>query len=346
MGEGMMLGVKKGNRVIRKKRSVLAWMLVFMLFICAGCGGRSGNDGNAADTEKQTDATAETEEQADAAAIAENNADANGETEETSTAAEGESPDEKMVEGARREDAADDGGTAARKLSILGDSISTFDGWIPEGYACYFPMDGEVPDVEQTWWKMGLKDTEMELCVNGSSSGSTCIGDSFSADNFQYGCSECRIWDLIGSNGAFPDVIIVYMGTNDFMKAVPLGDNDGTKAVEEGMIETFSDAYCMILDKLIAYYPNAEILCCNLPPMGTWGPESGPVFVTFMNSLELTAEDYGKQIEVIAAAKGCKIVDLQNCGITIDNMAEYVTDGIHMNSEGMKLIRDAVEAAL
>lgn len=328
-GKGMMLHVKKGNSVIRKRQSVLAWMLIFALFIFTGCGGQSGSDGNAAGAEEQTDTAAGTEGQADVAAAAENNV--NGETEDASTEKEEETSAEKMV---------------ARKLSILGDSISTFDGWIPGGYACYFPMNGDVPNVEQTWWKMILKDTKMELCVNGSSSGSTCMGDSSSIDSVQYGCSECRIGDLIGSNGAFPDVIIVYMGTNDFMKAIPLGDNDGTRAVEEGMIENFSDAYCMILDKLIAYYPNAEIYCCNLPPMGTWGPESGPVFVTFVNSLELTSEDYGRQIEIIAEAKGCKVIDLQNCGITMENMVEYVTDGIHMNQEGMALVRDAVEAAL
>lgn len=314
-GKGMMLRVKQGDCVIRKRRSVLAWMLIFTLFVFAGCGSQSGSDGNAADAEEQTDTAAGAENQADVAA-------------------------------ARREDTDADSETAARKLSILGDSISTFDGWIPEGYSCYFPMDGDVPNVEQTWWKMVLKDTKMELCVNGSSSGSTCTGDSSSIDSVQYGCSECRIGDLIGSSGSFPDVIIVYMGTNDFLKAVPLGDNDGTRAVEEGMIENFSDAYCMILDKLIAYYPNAEIYCCNLPPMGAWGPESGPVFVTFVNSLELTSEDYGRQIEIIAAAKGCEVIDLQNCGITMENMVEYVTDGIHMNQEGMVLVRDAVEAAL
>ena len=319
-------------------------MLVFGLFVFAGCGGQSGSDGNAAGAEEQADTAADAEDQADVTAAEENNA--SDETEDASTEEAGKTSAEKMVEGARREEAAADSETAAKKLSILGDSISTFDGWIPGGYACYFPMEGDVPNVEQTWWKMVLKDTKMELCVNGSSSGSTCIGDSSSIDSVQYGCSECRIGDLIGSSGAYPDVIIVYMGTNDFMKAIPLGDNDGTQAVEEGMIENFSDAYCMILDKLIAYYPNAEIYCCNLPPMGTWGPESGPVFVTFVNSLELTPEDYGRQIEIIAAAKGCKIIDLQNCGITIENMVEYVTDGIHMNQEGMILIRDAVEAAL
>lgn len=367
----MMLGKKNGSGVIRKRRSTLAWMLVFTLLIFAGCGARSGNDGNAAGTaadagnaadtasgaESQADTASGAGSQADMAAGAENQTDTAADAENPAdvaaaenSAANGETEEEisgvKMVEGARREDAAVESETAPRKLSILGDSISTFDGWIPEGYACYFPLDGEVLDVEQTWWKMVLTDTKMELCVNGSSSGSTCAGDSFSVDNFQYGCSECRIGDLIGNNGSFPDVIIIYMGTNDFMKAVPLGDNDGTRVVEEGMIETFSDAYCLILDKLIAYYPNAEIFCCNLPPMGAWGPESGPMFVTFVNSLDLTSEDYGKQIEVIAAAKGCKVIDLQNCGITIDNMKDYVTDGIHMNPDGMELIRNAVEAAL
>lgn len=283
-----MMGVKSGKGIIRKRRLLQAWMLVFGLLIFAGCGGQSESVENA--------------------------------------------------EAVRQ--------AVPKKLSILGDSISTFDGWITEGYACYFPMGGEVSDVEQTWWKMVLKDTKMELCVNGSSSGSTCIGDSFSVDDFQYGCSECRVGNLMGESGSFPDVIIVYMGTNDLLGSVPLGDNDGTRVVEEGMIGNFSDAYCLILDKLIAYYPNAEIFCCNLPPIGDWGPESGPTFVTFVNGLELTSEDYGRQIEIIAAAKGCKIIDLKNCGITMENMETYVTDGVHMNPEGMELIRNAVEAAL
>jgi len=357
----MMLGMGKGNGIIRKRRSVLAWMLVLALFVFAGCGSRSGSDGNAADAENRTDAdtAADAEERTDTAVDVEAQMDADtavdaeerADTESRADAAlqkEGtvEASEEKAVEGARREEASADSETAAKKLSILGDSISTFDGWIPEGYSCYFPMNGDVMNVEQTWWGMVLEDTQMELCMNGSSAGSTCVGDSFSADNVQYGCSECRIWNLIGSNGSFPDVIIVYMGTNDFLKAVPLGDNDGTRAVEEGMIENFSDAYCMILDKLIAYYPNAEILCCNLPPMGTWGPASGPLFVPFVNGLDLTSEDYGKQIEIIARAKGCKIIDLQDCGITTENMENYVSDGVHMNPEGMELIRNAVEAAL
>ena len=231
-----------------------------------------------------------------------------------------------------------------KTLSIMGDSISTFDEWIPEGYYDYFPMNGDVAYVNQTWWKMVMNDMEMELCVNASSAGSTCIGDSTGTDNPQHGCSDFRIADLMGKDGTYPDIIIVYMGTNDFLNDVPLGSNDGTQYVEEGEIDDFSDAYSLMLDKLAAYYPGADIFCCNLPLIGAWGAERP--FEMCVNELGLASEDYSRQIETIATAKGCPIIDLQNCGITIGNMEQYVTDGVHFKPSGMRLIRDAVETAV
>lgn len=357
----MRLGRENGMGVSGIRKKMLAWLLTGSLLVLAGCGGQSGN-GNHADAESRPDAGTEMElsgETDSQAAEAGNGAEAqtNEENRDNAVSQPGEAQDmasqtetaeasDKAAEAAGREEETSSEGVETKKLSILGDSISTFDGWIPEGYACFYPMDGDVTEVEQTWWQMVLKDTGMELCVNGSSSGSTCVGDSFSTDECRYGCSDYRIGDLIGGSGCFPDVIIVYMGTNDFMKAVPLGDNDGTRTVEEGVIENFSDAYCLILDKLIACYPNADIYCCSLPPMGVWGPASGPAFVPFVNSLELTPEDYGNRIEIIAAAKGCRLIDLQNCGITAENLEWYVSDGVHLNPEGMELIRDAVEKAM
>lgn len=234
--------------------------------------------------------------------------------------------------------------TDSVKLSILGDSISTFDEWIPEGYQDFFPMSGEVTEVSQTWWKMLLDSTEMTLCVNGSSSGSTCVGDSGSADNPQYGCSDCRIKGLAKEDGTLPDVILVYMGTNDLVTSVPIGDNDGTKSVEEGMVETFSDAYTLILDKLASYYPEAKIFCCTLAPVGDWGTEQP--FVTFVNGQGITYVEYCDTIRKIAGAKGYPVIDLQNCGITIDNMPQYITDGVHLKPEGMVLVKAAVQSAL
>ncbi len=251
---------------------------------------------------------------------------------------------EKLANQSNSEETDDSDIPMPKTLSIMGDSISTFDEWIPEGYYDFYPMNGEVANVNQTWWKMVMDDMDMELCANASSSGSTCIGDSMGMDNPQHGCSDFRIADLMGNNGTYPDIIIVYMGTNDFLMAVPLGSNDGTQYVEEGEIDNFSDAYSLMLDKLAAYYPGADIFCCNLPLIGDWGTERP--FEVMVNGQGLTSEDYSEEIEMIAAAKGCAIIDLQHCGITIDNMDQYVSDGVHFKPDGMKLIRDAVETAI
>lgn len=233
---------------------------------------------------------------------------------------------------------------AGKKISIMGDSLSTFDGWIPPEYVVFYPRDGELSSVEETWWMSLISDTDMELCGNASSAGSTCVGDSTAIDNPKYGCSGYRIQGLTGDHGEYPDIILVYMGTNDLLIGAPLGDNDGTESVEEGEITDFSDAYCLILDKLESAYPAAQIICCGLSQIGDWG--TNQPFITFENSLGLIAADYNRCIKQVAEAKGCLYIDLYDCGIVPENMHEYVTDGVHFNPVGMKLIKERIEAGL
>lgn len=266
-------------------------------------------------------------------------------TEETENAAENTTAT--TTEDAGQENEAEPDAQALMEglgLSILGDSISTYDGWIVEGAAVFYPLDGEVTDVSQTWWKRLLGDTGMELCSNNSSSGSTCVGDSQSMGNLKYGCSSYRLSLMTGEQGKMPDVIIVYMGTNDLLNGVPLGDNDGTRLVEEGVIENFSDAYCLILDKLESEYPIAEIYCCTLPPVGCWGTKEP--FVTFENELGLTSQDYSQQIKTIAENRSISVLDLSECGIGIDNLDEMTTDGVHMTPVGMEYIEQAMLTGL
>ena len=224
-------------------------------------------------------------------------------------------------------------------LSILGDSISTFEGWIPEGNSVFYPQNGMVQDVSRTWWKIVLDETGFALCVNGSSSGSTCRGDSLASDPM-IGCSDFRIGQLEGADGKAPDVIIVYMGTNDVVESIPIGGNDGTKPVEEGYVDQFSDAYTLILNKLEERYPMARIYCCTLLPVGDWGTQQP--FVPFVNGVGLTSEAYSDQIRTIAQNRGIPVIDLYYCGITIDNMSEMTSDGVHLTPEGMRCVAEAV----
>ena len=225
-------------------------------------------------------------------------------------------------------------------LSIFGDSISTYYGYIPEGFGMFYPESGELVDVSQTWWMKLLDDTGMELCSNDSSAGSTCVGFSMSVDDPKYGCGSYRLSELTGEQGKIPDVIIIYMGTNDLLKDIPLGDNDGTRWVAEGEIENFSDAYCLILDKIASNYPISQIYCCTLLPIGTWGTE-GP-FVTYTNRIGLTSEDYSEWIRIIAQNKGIPVIDLYQCGIEIDNLHVMTSDGVHPTPDGMECVERAM----
>lgn len=316
------------------------------MLVCAGvcavmlCGGLGGCGSAGADSEvnRERDEAAERtlEETADVQEsvdnMSEKSGDSDGESEAVQEDVSAETPVDEPVS------------LEGLGISILGDSISTYDGWIPEGFNVFYPLSGDLTDVSQTWWKSLIDDTGMELCANNSSSGSTCSGDSLSIDDPMFGCSDGRLSFLVGSQGRLPDIIVIYMGTNDLLNGVPIGDNDGTKLVEEGNVENFSDAYCLMLDKLASYYPTAQIFCCTLAPVGDWGTDQP--FVIFENHLGLTAEEYSDQIKVIADSKGAAVIDLYHCGITVDNLAEMTTDGVHLTLVGMELVKEKVLAAL
>lgn len=312
--------------MVRKGKLMCILLCIGLLAVCmAGCGAVDNNveinEDVRADETVETDKAAVTEE-----VIVEDEKADLGEISDT---------EQTDIENIKEEDTPKGPG-----LSILGDSISTYDGWIPEGFNVFYPFSGEVTDVSQTWWMQLLDDMGMELCSNDSSSGSTCVGDSLAVGDPQYGCSTYRLSYLTGQEGRMPDIIIVYMGTNDLLQGIPMGDNDGTKLVEEGVIENFSDAYCLILDKMLNDYPAAQIYCCTLLPVGEWGVDQP--FVTYTNGLGLTSEDYSKQIQLIAENKGIPVIDLYHCGIEIDNLLEMTSDGVHLTPDGMKCVESAI----
>lgn len=61
-------------------------------------------------------------------------------------------------------------------FSIIGDSYSTFKGFVPKEYDCYYPNPELVDDViyvEDTWWGKLINHQGMRLLVNDSYSGAT-----------------------------------------------------------------------------------------------------------------------------------------------------------------------------
>lgn len=199
-----------------------------------------------------------------------------------------------------------------RKISILGDSISTFAGYTPSDavfYDSYVQRETGVRSVEDTWWMQVIHAQNGELGVNHSLAGSMVSGNlSTSA------MSEERIKRL-GDNGV-PDSILVSAGCNDWGFCV--------------LPEEFAEAYQRMLHRLKKQYPHTTIWCATLPE----GKQ--PEGETFFNvDSTISKRVYSNIIREAAAKAEVNIADLAECHI------EYETiDGIHPDKAGMKTLAD------
>ena len=235
---------------------------------------------------------------------------------------------------------APDSSLKGKTVSILGDSISTYAGYIPEGYACFYPdANNDVTDVTQTWWMQMLYNTGMRLLVNGSYSASAVCGDS-RAENSSAGCSNRRVTDLMGADGSVPDVILVYMGANDFFHSIELGTySEVATHRTDHFVWNFTEGYELMLQKLQAVYPTSRIYCMTLI-------ESNSGDHPRVNENGNTIADYNRRIKEIAAAHGLPVIDVHNCGIEVYELNQYTSDGTHPNKAGAQKMATYVTNAL
>ena len=216
-----------------------------------------------------------------------------------------------------------------KKASILGDSISTFSGFIPETHRPRYPQDNLVTDVNDTWWMKTLNVIGATLGVNDSWAGST-VSNHRDFNEKDFGpdaamASYTRIRNL-GSNGT-PDLIFFFGGTNDAGKMVEKGSIDGGFIPDRKAHKwnSFADAYREALSRLRELYPNAEIIAMT------------PSFSNGYYDNERLSE-FADLIIEICCRENIKCVDLRRSGITFD----MLPDGLHPNSEGMDCIYRAV----
>ena len=213
-----------------------------------------------------------------------------------------------------------------KKVSILGDSISTFTGTMPADYNIYYPESGDIPNAGQTWWGQLLANTGMVLCRNASSANTDVTGNSLALDGSAPGCSIRRIVDLKGTDGSNPDVIIIYMGINDFARSRTLGSFTSPGVQTDGEVMVFTDAYDLMLQKIKALYPTASIYCCTLLERCDLNGNTGAPAVNLNGD---TVADFNTQIKAIAKAYGASVIDFYNCGINYTNLSLFTVDGIH-----------------
>lgn len=199
---------------------------------------------------------------------------------------------------------------AGKTVSILGDSISTFKNYVPEGYACFYPYPtADVSDVNYTWWMRTINKLGMKLLKNNSYSGS-CVSAGTGSSG---ATNDSRLVELTKGTER-PDIILIFMGANDC----------GSSNVSLG---TFQSSYKTMLDKIINLCPDSEIYLLTLPTTGLYK--------------EADRLQYNAVIKSYAESYELGLVDLGDL-YTTTSYKDYVVDSCHPNNAGMIAISNAI----
>lgn len=247
-----------------------------------------------------------------------------------------------------------------KRISILGDSISTYAGENASTYSdghliadgtytytgnhCRYPTD-YMSNVNSAYWKKLIDELGMVLGINDSWAGSRVSwnGSATGSDDNSNVCisSQTRI-NHLGENGT-PDYILVNAGTNDigarshrppvgtFNTENPVNYTDqqiadmSDPSKSAFCVGTFAGAYRTMLIRLQKKYPLARIVVM-LPNYTT----------TYYNPTE--ADEYLEIIKEACDYFGIPWVDMRTTGVTMYNTATYLGDGIHPNVAGMSAL--------
>lgn len=220
-----------------------------------------------------------------------------------------------------------------KQFSILGDSISTLAGYNPKGYKVFYDDENceksVVKEMKDTWWGKVIDFFGGELLINNSWSGSRVTRLPDKEELFPSGCSDERTSSL-HINNIKPDVIIVYLGTNDWAFGAAEHYTDYI-LTEDFHCNSFDFAYSTMLSKIKANYPDAEIWCCTL---NTTFMSSNSSFKFPYEYGEMQhIEEYNQIIKDTASQYQCKVINLYDYHLPYDSI-----DGSHPNADGMNTL--------
>ncbi len=248
-----------------------------------------------------------------------------------------------------------------KNISFLGDSISTFTNYSNnlaasttnttiKSYLSHYNNGKYGMSVNDTWWKKSSDILQTNILVNNACSGSKIFYPGSDTLTQGYITRCLNLHDNTGSNaGQKPDIIAVYLGTNDFTHHK---DNLGTSNIDYTSLivktstgynykkpKTTCEAYAIMLHKTKTLYPNAEIYCFTVLPRAGLNAEE-----------TILLENFNEDLKEISTYNNCFIVDLySDSGITAnkDNLNRYIGDSLlHPNKFGMNAISNVFLTSL
>lgn len=216
-------------------------------------------------------------------------------------------------------------------FSVIGDSISTLEGYVPDDYPVYYVGEtallNGVLTPEDTWWGRIISHLGGRLLCNNSWSGSMASQLPGFDFLFPSGCSDERTGAL-GTLENTPDVIMLYLGINDYFSALPL------QSEVPGDLHAFEQAYPCIIEKLRKNYPNAEIWCITLC-IASVKNDSEFIFALSVNDQGI--DEFNDIIRNAAKTFDCRVADTFKYSIPYDSL-----DGLHPTKAGMETFSNLI----
>lgn len=243
------------------------------------------------------------------------------------------------------------------RVSLIGDSISTFSGYLPTGYNTFYPT-GDVVSASQTYWYRliynNMKNAVLDMNIAWTGTLVTRCTNEEQKSQHWYGHSftERFIKDGMGS----PDVILVHGGTNDvssrgyneakvtlykdlptngaayptdaqFAEVFAAADavKDSRSALEKLPDTSFVEAYVKLISLIHQKYPQARVVML----IGDYLPEGARQSVLKIAAHFKTL--YGYQVVDFVASNGYQ-------------STKYITKatGCHPDSNGFKWMADRI----
>lgn len=153
---------------------------------------------------------------------------------------------------------------SAKSVSILGDSYSTFQGYLqPDSNAVWYwdspdAQNTDVHFVRETWWHQFIKKNGYRLCMNNSFSGSTICNSGYKRGNPDFADYTDRSFVTRMTHLGCPDMIFIFGGTNDAWAGSPIGEYKYDGWTKEDLF-SFRPALAKMLSFMIDRYLNVEI---------------------------------------------------------------------------------------
>lgn len=183
------------------------------------------------------------------------------------------------------------------KISIYGDSISTFMNLIPYGYLNYYTAEvayeNGITSQQDMWFCKVCTELNAALAVNNSYAGSLVAGESMIS-----ACAKERCEALGDPNDV--DAILIYLGSNDCGYGIPIGMDDPVDR------KKFYGAYRMMLHHIKSRYSKTLVVCATLLCSYARGREEIFTSSAFIQK----TQEYNDAICRAAQDENCAVADL------------------------------------